>query len=56
MLGGVYAYLYFVVQLEDFALLAGTGALFAMLAALMFVTRRFEGSGTALTENQAVGT
>jgi inner membrane protein len=47
MLGGVYAYLYFVVQLEDFALLAGTGALFATLAALMFFTRRFDGTGIA---------
>jgi inner membrane protein len=40
MLGGVYGYLYFVLQLEDFALLAGTGALFALLAAVMYATRR----------------
>ncbi|CAM2928585.1 cell envelope integrity protein CreD [Rariglobus hedericola] len=44
MLGGVYAYLYFVLQMEDFALLAGTGALFAVLAAVMFATRRLESS------------
>ena len=43
MLGGVYGYLYFVLQMEDFALLAGTGALFAVLAAVMYATRRWEG-------------
>jgi inner membrane protein len=40
MLGGVYGYLYFVLQMEDFALLAGTAALFALLAAVMYATRR----------------
>ena len=43
MLGGVYGYLYFVLQMEDFALLAGTGALFAVLAAVMYATRRLQG-------------
>jgi inner membrane protein len=42
MLGGVYAYLYFVLHMEDYALLAGTAALFAILAALMFATRRLK--------------
>ena len=42
MLGGVYGYLYFVLQMEDFSLLAGTGALFAVLAAVMYATRRLE--------------
>lgn len=42
MLGGVYGYLYFVLQMEDFALLAGTAALFALLAAVMYATRRGE--------------
>jgi inner membrane protein len=42
MLGGVYGYLYFVLQMEDFALLAGTGALFVVLAAVMYATRRLE--------------
>jgi inner membrane protein len=42
MLGGVYAYLYFVLQLEDYALLAGTAAVFALLAAVMYATRRLE--------------
>jgi len=44
LLAGVYAYLYLVVQMEDFALLAGTGALFAVLAAVMFATRRLDRS------------
>jgi inner membrane protein len=42
MLGGVYGYLYFVLQMEDFSLLAGTAALFALLAAVMFATRRLD--------------
>ncbi len=40
--GGVYGYLYFVLQMQDYALLAGTLALFAALAAIMVVTRRWE--------------
>lgn len=35
-----YGYLYYVLQSQDFALLAGTLALFALLAIVMFVTRR----------------
>ena len=44
MLGGVYGYLYFVLQMEDFALLEGTGALFAVLAAVMWATRTLTGT------------
>jgi inner membrane protein len=43
VLGGLattYGYLYFVLQSEDYALLAGTLALFAVLAVIMFFTRR----------------
>ena len=47
MLGGVYAYLYFVLQMEDFALLAGTGALFVVLAAVMWATRNLSGAEVA---------
>ena len=39
MLGCVYAYLYFVLRMEDYALLAGTAALFAVLGAIMYATR-----------------
>lgn len=39
-LAATYGYLYFVLQSEDYALLAGTAALFLMLGLLMFVTRR----------------
>lgn len=46
MLGGVYSYLYFVLQMEDFALLAGTGALFIVLAAVMYATRHLDGRET----------
>ena len=41
-LGGTYGYLYFVLKSQDYALLAGTAALFAGLAAVMFMTRRIE--------------
>lgn len=44
MLGGVYGYLYFVLQMEDFALLAGTGALAVVLAAVMWATRKLTGA------------
>ncbi|MDR1010329.1 MAG: cell envelope integrity protein CreD [Opitutaceae bacterium] len=40
LLGGVYAYLYFVLRMEDFALIAGTAALFAVLGAVMYATRK----------------
>lgn len=56
MLGGVYGYLFFVLQMEDLSLLAGTVALFALLAAVMYVTRRNEqppvvetGAGSGVT-------
>jgi inner membrane protein len=38
-LGATYGYLYFVLQSQDYALLAGTAALFATLALVMFCTR-----------------
>lgn len=44
MLGGVYGYLYFVLQMEDFALLAGTAALFVVLGAVMYATRNVSDS------------
>ncbi len=39
-LSGLYAFLFVLLQLEDYALLAGSLALFLILAFLMFVTRR----------------
>lgn len=39
LLGAVYGYLFLVVRMEDFALLAGTAGLFAILAAIMYATR-----------------
>ena len=41
-MGGVYGYLYFVLQMEDFALLAGTGALFVVLGAVMYATKKLD--------------
>ncbi|MBI3886294.1 MAG: cell envelope integrity protein CreD [Opitutae bacterium] len=39
-LGATYGYLYFVLKSQDYALVAGTAALFAALALVMFCTRR----------------
>ncbi|HYD85612.1 MAG TPA: cell envelope integrity protein CreD, partial [Opitutus sp.] len=39
-LGATYGYLFFVLKSQDYALLAGTAALFGALALLMFFTRR----------------
>jgi inner membrane protein len=39
-LAATYGYLYFVLKSQDFALIAGTAALFAALALVMFCTRR----------------
>ena len=52
MLGGVYGYLYFVLHMEDFSLLAGTGALFAVLAAVMYATRQLD-AGVEKNEGEA---
>lgn len=41
-LGATYGYLYFVLKSQDYALLAGTSALFAVLAAVMFFTRKVD--------------
>jgi inner membrane protein len=45
LLGLVYGYLYCVLQMEDYALLAGTAALFAALAAAMWFTRKLDATG-----------
>jgi inner membrane protein len=42
MLGGLYGFLYALLQLQDYALLAGSTALFSVLGLLMFVTRRYD--------------
>lgn len=40
VLSGLYAYLFTLLRAEDYALLMGTGGLFLILAAVMFLTRR----------------
>jgi inner membrane protein len=45
LLAGVHGVLYIVLRMENYALLAGTGALFAALAAVMFLTRNVDWSG-----------
>lgn len=42
LLAAVHSVLFVVLRMEDFALLAGTGALFAALAAVMFFTRNID--------------
>ena len=51
-LGATYGYLYFVLKSQDYALVAGTAALFAVLALVMFCTRRI--NWYALEMNTAV--
>jgi inner membrane protein len=41
-LGATYGYLYFVLKSQDYALVAGTVALFAALALVMYCTRRID--------------
>ena len=38
----LYGYLYLLLRLEDYALLAGSIGLFVMLAVMMFLTRRVD--------------
>lgn len=42
LLGGLYLYLYVLLQLEDYALLLGALGLFATLASVMWITRRVD--------------
>ncbi len=41
-LGGIYGFLFFVLQMQDQSLLAGTAALFAVLGLVMFTTRKLD--------------
>ena len=57
-LGATYGYLYFVLKSRDYALVAGTAALFATLALLMYCTRRInwfdlDGVGSASGADRA---
>ncbi|HEY4247437.1 MAG TPA: cell envelope integrity protein CreD [Lacunisphaera sp.] len=47
-LGATYGYLFFVLKSQDYALLAGTAALFAALALVMFCTRKINWYGLEL--------
>lgn len=44
-LGGLYGYIYILLQLEDYALLFGSIGLFLILAVLMYVTRKIDWYG-----------
>lgn len=47
MLAGLYGYLFSLLQMEDFALLMGSLGLFAILGAVMFLTRKLGREGAA---------
>ena len=51
----LYGYLYLLLRLEDYALLAGSVGLFVMLALVMFLTRRVNWYELRLGERAAVG-
>jgi len=42
LLAGIYGFLYVALQLQDYALLLGTGGLFAVLAAVIWFTRKID--------------
>jgi inner membrane protein len=44
---GIYGFLYFVLQMQDYALLAGTAALFTVLAVVMYATRKVDWANQA---------
>jgi len=48
-LSGIYGFLYFVLQMQDYALLAGTAALFTVLAVVMYATRKVDWSNQSKT-------
>jgi len=56
LLAGLYAILYSLLQLEDDALLMGTGLLLAVVSILMYVTRYLRaGSAEALADDGPEG-
>jgi inner membrane protein len=53
VLAALYGYLYFILQLEDYALLAGSVGLFVIMAIIMYFTRNIRWYGEQRTEVQA---
>lgn len=53
LLAGLYTLLYSLLQLEDYALLMGTGLLLAVVMVLMYVTRHMRSGATETPENLA---
>jgi inner membrane protein len=54
-LGATYGYLYFVLKSQDYALIAGTAALFAVLALVMFCTRKINWYAVDLERDTGAG-
>ncbi|WP_447641627.1 MULTISPECIES: cell envelope integrity protein CreD [Chitinophagaceae] len=50
-LSGLYAYIFFLIQLEDYALLFGSIGLFVVLALIMYYTRKINWYGNKVTKN-----
>ena len=55
LLVALYGCLYVLLQLEDYALMAGSVLLFAVLAVVMFVTRRVDWYGWERTDRPRAG-
>lgn len=51
-LGGLYLYIYFLIQLKDYALLFGSIGLFIIIFVLMYSSRNIDWYNTSLTKNQ----
>lgn len=52
-LSGVYAFLFFVLRMQDYSLIAGTVALFALLALVMYATRNIDWTAASDDEREA---
>jgi inner membrane protein len=52
-LASLYGFLYLLLRLEDYALLAGTVGLFLILAFVMFVTRRMDWYSLSLESRES---
>lgn len=52
-LGAIYGFLFFVLRMQDYSLLAGTAALFAVLALTMYLTRKIDWHREAVAAEEA---
>ena len=54
ILGSLYGFLYFIIQLQDYSLLAGSIGLFVILAVLMYFSRKINYENDSVKQEQVV--